>query len=91
MGWFMERCGMECRNITDCDFKLILSELSDSVCQVNLVETVVGYHEHYGVTTLIRDGLRRMVLVDHSTPLDRFLAERAFLAAGAITRVDGRG
>ena len=82
---------MECRNITECEYKLILSELSDSVCQVNLVETVVGYHERYGVTTLIRDGLRRMVLVDCPAPLDRFLAERAFLAGGAVTRVDGRG
>ena len=82
---------MECRDITEAEFELILSELSDVICQVNLVETVVGHHEHYGVTTLVRDGTRRMVMVDHSAPLDRFLAEQAFLVAGASTKVDGRG
>ena len=82
---------MECRAITEREFKLILAELSNVVCQVNLAETIVGHHEQYGVTTLVRDGFRRIALVDHSVPLDRFLAEQAFLADGAITGVIGHG
>ena len=83
---------MECRDITDREFELILAELSDVICKVNIIETVVGHHEKYGVTTtLIRDGSRHMTMVDHSAPLDRFLAEQAFLTNGVATRVAGRG
>ena len=85
------RWWMECRDISEAEFTLILAELSDVVCQVNLVETFIGHHAQYGVTTLVQDGARRMVLVDHAAPLDRFLAQQAFLAAGAATKVDGRG
>ena len=77
---------MECRDITEREFKLIMAELEVVSRSDGMVETVTGQHEEYGVTVLVRDGSRCMALIDNPACLDRFLAEQAFLAgAGAIT------
>ncbi len=82
---------MECRYVTEQEYDLLRSALSHVMCQINAVETYIGCHEHYGVTTLTRDGSRCMAVVDNPAPLDRFLAERAFLTDGKTARVAGRG
>ena len=82
---------MAFRNITEREFEFLLSSLTDVMCQINDVETLIGHHAQFGVMTLVRDGTRHMVQVDDPMPLDRFLAEQAFLADDGQASVTGQG
>ena len=82
---------MECRDISGCEFELILAELVGASRSDGSVETITGQHEVYGATVLVRDGSRCMALIDNPDPLDRLLAMRAFLMDGAAAVVSGSG
>ena len=76
-------------SITESEFAIILSELSDVLCQINMGETLIGHHERYGAITLVRDGSRCVALVDTAYH-DKFVAEQAFLLQGTTAKVAGR-
>lgn len=75
------------RNITEREFDLILSELTDLICEISLGETFIGYHARCGAVTLVRDGSGCIGLAEEMTHFDNFLArQRLPVNGGAVER-----
>lgn len=75
---------MHVRDITEQQYERIVAEIDNPTLQCGAIEMVSGRHHLYGMTILLRDADRCMVLVDDPTQLDYARVERTSVMAGRL-------